>query len=956
MSNLFVFLGIVLLAHTHADHPLPYERDFPEVNFDFSVASRNAALYRLPQNVIPVEYDVYLDLYFDERTDRPYSYDGKVDIVIQAVEENVQQIVLHANVDTIHSVSLMRNNIPHPLNVANPVQIRPEYHFIIINLDEDLEVAVNYTLTIEYENEMNEGPMKRGIWRGWYIDDNGVERVYATTHFQPYNARQAFPCWDEPLFKAVFRLHISRPINYSGVFSNTGIEYIRLFENTRVQDNFFATPRMSSYLVTFLVSETFQVIAQDTTHNPPIRIIGRSNTVGMANRTLELTVKMTEFFDEYFEIPYSTLHPHLFNDHVSSPDWASAGTENWGMVSYRELYMITSPRETLMSVEHYSATLISHELAHKWFGNLITCYWWSNTWINEGFASYFGYIATNEVFGTYELDEHFNNRYLQTSLSFDSSVSTVPMNHEVNTPAEVTGHFGTISYSKAAAFLRMTVSMITKETFRKTCQYFLTDNAYEATNQTHLLNAFLKAISEDNTLSAYQHFNFTNYYNIWVNQPGYPILNVDIDHTTGDMSLSQERFFISSSATPTEQVTYPIPITYSTESSPTFGNLTPVYIMDVPNIVLTKNPGEEWVIFNNLQHGHYRVNYDERTWNLIADALYNNPNSTHYLNRAQIVDDVFALMRSGRMSYNFGFQILKFLRTEVNYHVWDPAISGYTWLRNRLRHLPEKQAEFDAFILSYLEHAIEYYGYETSSSESPTHTMTRQIILHFACQIGHEGCVRESRHRFVAYRNNQFVWVNIGVRRNVYVIGVKEGTDVDFEFMVNLANTTNYANDQLEMLRALGAAKDPLLLTRYLELTLTKFVRSHDKANSFTYALLGNQENANTVLQFVKNHIDEMRIAYVEDSPARPVHTCLSNLAAYLDGAGLQEYEAWLHSTQSDSAQYATAISAISSARANMQWGTTNADTVLAAARGGSTKVVMSLAMLLIMATLALVA
>uniref|UniRef100_A0A1E1WLG5 ERAP1-like C-terminal domain-containing protein n=1 Tax=Pectinophora gossypiella TaxID=13191 RepID=A0A1E1WLG5_PECGO len=201
-----------------------------------------------------------------------------------------------------------------------------------------------------------------------------------------------------------------------------------------------------------------------------------------------------------------------------------------------------------------------------------------------------------------------------------------------------------------------------------------------------------------------------------------------------------------------------------------------------------------------------------------------------------------------------------------------------------------------------------------------------------------------------------YSWVNIGVRRNVYVIGVKEGTDVDFEFMVNLANTTNYANDQLEMLRALGAAKDPLLLTRYLELTLTKFVRSHDKANSFTYALLGNQENANTVLQFVKNHIDEMRIAYVEDSPARPVHTCLSNLAAYLDGAGLQEYEAWLHSTQSDSAQYATAISAISSARANMQWGTTNADTVLAAARGGSTKVVMSLAMLLIMATLALVA
>nr|XP_026484265.1 uncharacterized protein LOC113392185 [Vanessa tameamea] len=961
MSWFFLSLAFLVLNTTNADNPLWIEEieELPE--FSAQSVSRSAdKVYRLPENVVPLEYDIFIDLYFAERTDRPFSFDGREFIVIQATEENVTNIVLHSNVDSINSITLLSDNGETVnLNLIEPYTLEPQYHFLRINLQQAMDLGRNYTLYIDYSNSMNDGPMKRGIWKGWYTDDEGVERIYAATHFQPYNARQAFPCWDEPLFKAVFKLHLSKPSSYIGTYSNTGIEntdtsnsFVTFsLENNRTRDNFLESPKMSSYLVTFLVSESFKVIASNTSFTPAIRIVGRSNTAGLGDHALDLTVKMTEYFDDYFKIPYSSLHPNLLNDHISSPDWASAGTENWGMVSYRELYLIIDPRETIMSVEHYATTLVSHELAHKWFGNLITCFWWSNTWINEGFASYFGYIAAHQMFPQYDLHEHFNSRYLQTSLNFDSGVTTVPLNHDVNSPAQVTGHFGTISYSKGAAFLRMLGDMITPGTFQKACQYFLLNNPYEATDQYDLYDAFAKAIDEDRTLNEYSNFNFTDFYRIWVNEAGYPLLTVEVNYITGEMALTQERFFLSASAGTTDQI-YPIPITYSSKAKPDFTNLTATYMLTSKQAIIQKEAADEWVIFNNQQHGHYRVNYDVKTWNLISEALLNDPESIHYLNRAQIVNDVFALMRANKLTYRFGFHIIKFLRNEINYHVWNPAISGYTWLRNRLRHLPESQATFDSYLLSYMDYVINTLGYEPASNESVTITLTRQEVLHFACTLGHEICIQNSRDKFISMRD-QGAWVDPRIRRHVYIAGVRQGGQQDFEFLLNRYRNSNFANDQLEILRALGATRDPQLLTRYLEFTLDKAVRSHDKATSFNYALLGNPENAHTVLQFVKNNINAIRVAYVEEAPPNPVHTALSNLAAYLDEAGLVEYQEWLRSTQTNTAQFNSAISAISSARNNMAWGTANVDMILNAARDSATNVMMSTLLISIMAVIA---
>ncbi|XP_060801842.1 membrane alanyl aminopeptidase [Amyelois transitella] len=950
MSKTTLFSLVLFLAFARGDfHQFAWGQpywvfDIPEMPEVITRGGEQA--YRLPKTVVPIIYDIYIHLFFDENEDSPFTYDGWESIIIQATAPNVTHIILHSNVDFIKRLNLYNEQgSPVRLNPILPFQTEPSYHFLIINLLSPLIVGVNYTLHIGYSGSINEGPMKKGIWRGWYIDDEGNERIYVTTHFQPYMTRQAFPCWDEPEFKAAFRLHLSAPRSYRGTFSNTGVEYFNFIGTDRIIEHFRLTPKMSPYLVTFLVSETFQVIAENSSFTPPIRIIGRSNIAGLGDHALDLVVKMTTFYDEYFQMPYSTLHENLTNDHVISPDWESAGTENWGMVSYRELFMIIDPRETIMSTEQYSATLASHELAHIWFGNLVTCQWWNNTWMNEGFASYFGYIGANEMFPEYRLDEQFNSRYLKNTLDFDSRTWSSPLNHAVYTPEQVTNNFGTISYSKGAVFVRMTADIITQETFRKACRYFLERNKFKPADQYDLLNAFSDAITEDNSLSIYQHFNFTEYYRVWVNEPGYPILNVNVNHVTGEMALHQQRFFISANTKTTGRI-YPIPITYSTARSADFENIRPIYMMSSERAVLNKTAGEEWVIFNHLQHGLYRVNYDDRTWDLIAEALRDTP--IHHLNRAQIVEDVFALMRSGRMTHSKGFYILQFLQAEINYHVWYVAINGYSWLRERLGHLPESLAEFDSYILGYMQNVIEAVDFEPSTNEEPTVSLTRQEVLQFACALGHKACVEDSISRFLAMRNG--TWIDPRIRKNVYMTGIRHGSTEDFDFLMNRLLNSNYANDQSEMLRGLASTTSPQLLLRYLNFTLTRDVRSHDKFNAFGYALVGDQESALTVLEFVKNNIDAIRVEYIEDAPLKPVHKALEYLAEHLNEKGLNDYENWLRTTQSKSLQYGSALSSIAMARGNLAWGTANAEDILTAARGGAVTVATSITLLIVMA------
>ncbi|KPJ05974.1 Membrane alanyl aminopeptidase [Papilio machaon] len=1077
--SLIIKLTILSVLSTVVKTDFPLEFDVPDVEVE---RSDSETMFRLPEDLDPIHYDAEITPYFEATSNREaFTFDGLVTIYVRAMKSGINSLIVQENVrEILHITVTDEANVPILLNLTNPFERLRQFHFLKINLRDGVTLENNrvYKLTIGYLGNINETPLSRGVFRGSYKGSDGRLHWYAATHLQPTNSRQVFPSFDEPGFKSTFNITIYRPIHFTESYSN-----MRIAESTvvgdRVKEVFHQTPRMSAYLVTFHISEEFTVIADNNDAARPYRILARPNARGQGEYALEVGPPLTRWFEEYFGIDYYTMGPDMKNDQIAVPDWASGATENWGFVSYRELRLLYEEGETNALDMESIATITAHELAHKWFGNLVTCRWWDNVWINEGFASYFEYFAMDGVDPSMELEAQFNVFYLQSALSADQSASTRALQHTVNTPAQVTGHFSGISYSKGASLLLMLKHFVTENTFRKALNYFLVDRSYEHAFPFHLYESFAKAVAEDSTvdrsinmtefirywveergypvlnvnvnmntglieltqerffisasaqttdqawhlpltyttgsnpdwnnlkasevmtgkthriqkearhewvifnlqqkegfsidyvlfisfsLRSYEHaypfhlyesfakavaedstvdrsINMTEFIRYWVEERGYPVLNVNVNMNTGLIELTQERFFISASAQTTDQAWH-LPLTYTTGSNPDWNNLKASEVMTGKTHRVQKEARHEWVIFNLQQKGIYRVNYDTHNWEMIASALKQNRESIHYLNRAQIVDDVFALMRSERITFNLGFQILEFLKNETNFFVWYPAISGFTWLRNRFLHLSDTLAEFDAILLGYLNAVVNELGYDVRPSDSHTTILNRFFILSFACNIGHEGCLNNAVEKFAALRTNG-VSVNPNLRRHVFCEGLRDGGYEDWRFLYQRRLNSNNMGDQVAMLRALGCTTNERAIQEFLQMVLSDDVKAQDRVNALTFLYMGDRNNAKIALQFVKQRVDDIRRAVV--LPAW-FDNVLINLASYLDEEGLQDMETWLRANQATIPEFQTGLNAITSARTNMQWGTDRASAILRAARGSAAIAVPTIMLLL---------
>ncbi|KPJ03375.1 Membrane alanyl aminopeptidase [Papilio xuthus] len=928
----------VLLTFVKTDFPLDF--DVPDVEIERSDAE---TMFRLPEDLDPIHYDAEIIPYFEATSNREaFTFDGLVTIYVRATRSGINSLIVQENVrEILHITVTDEANVPILLNPMNPFERLRQFHFLRINLGDGVTLENNrvYKLTIGYLGNINETPLSRGVFRGSYKGSDGRIHWYAATHLQPTNSRQVFPSFDEPGFKSTFNITIYRPIHFTESYSN-----MRIAESTvvgdRVKEVFHQTPRMSAYLVTFHISEEFTVIADNNDAARPYRILARPNARGQGEYALEVGPPLTRWFEDYFGIDYYTMGPDMKNDQIAVPDWASGATENWGFVSYREVRLLYEEGETNALDKKYIGTITAHELAHKWFGNLVTCRWWDNVWINEGFASYFEYFAMDGVDPSMELEAQFNLFYLQSALSADQSASTRALQHTVNTPAQVTGHFSGISYSKGASLLLMLKHFVTENTFRKALNYFLVDRSYEHAFPFHLYQSFAKAVAEDSTVD--RSINMTEFMRYWVEERGYPVLNVNVNMNTGLIELTQERFFISASAQTTDQAWH-LPLTYTTGSNPDWNNLKASEVMTGKTHRIQKEARHEWVIFNLQQKGIYRVNYDTHNWEMIASALKQNRENIHYLNRAQIVDDVFALMRSERITFNLGFQILEFLKDETNFFVWYPAVSGFTWLRNRFLHLPDTLAEFDAILLGYLNAVINELGYDVRPADTHTTILNRFFILAYACNIGHEGCLNNAVEKFTALRTNG-VSVNPNLRRHVFCEGLRDGGYEDWRFLYQRRLNSNNMGDQVAMLRALGCTTNERAIQEFLQMVLSDDVKAQDRVNALTFLYMGDRNNAKVALQFVKQRVNDIRRAVV--LPAW-FDNVLINLASYLDEEGLQDMEAWLRANQATVPEFQTGLNAITSARTNMQWGTDRASAILRAARGSAAIVVPTIMLLL---------
>nr|AIK67332.1 aminopeptidase N [Plutella xylostella] len=935
-----------LLALAWADFPI--DADFLSDIVD--TRNDDDVKYRLPESLDPVHCEIEITPHFDDTADRPaFSFDGIVTIYVIAKEDGINSLILQENVREIGAITVTEENGRLiDLNPSSPVERLTEYQFLKINLRSGVTLSKNgkYTIRIEYVGHMNETPLSRGMFRGSYVGKDGKTHWYAATHLQPTHSRQLFPSFDEPGFKSTFKIIVNRPANFADTHSNMYAESRSEPINGLVKEVFYTTPRMSAYLVTIHISDEFTIIADNGDAKRPYRILARPDAANQGQYALEVGPPLTKWLEEYLGKPYYEMAENMKNDQIASPFWASGATENWGLVTYRELRLLYEEGETNAVDKMSIGTITAHELGHKWFGNLVTARWWDNVWINEGYASYFEYFAMDAVDKSMDLADQFNIMYTQSALATDSSASTRALQHTVNTPTQVSGHFSGISYSKGAALLNMLKHFLGENTFKKSLNYYLDEMKYEYANPDDVFRGFARAVQEDGALTQFTNVNITDFLSDWVYEPGYPVINVDINMNTGNIYIEQERFFTTTGSS--NQV-WPLPLTYTSASSPDWSNTKASHVMTGKSYNITKTPAHEWTIFNVKQNGYYRVNYDTHNWELIAEALQKDVNAIHYLNRAQIVDDVFALMRSGRMTHALGFQILDFLKKDVSYYSWYPAISGFNWLRNRFLHLPDVLAEFDEILYKYLDAVVTNLGYEAADSNEPlTRTLNRFYVMSFACNIGHEGCVQHATQKYTEMVNGGKVDPNI--RRHVYCTGLRQGSLAQWKVLQVLYLASNNQADEVVKLRGLGCTSDEQAVKEYLEMVLTDAVKAQDRVNAFTYLYMGDRGNAQKALQFIKTNHNQIREAVVGSVR---FNTVLANLAAYTDEEGLQDMESWLEENKDSIPEYSVGVSAVASARANMAWGTQNADSILKAARG-SAAMVLPTALLLIASLFAL--
>ncbi|XP_041764059.1 membrane alanyl aminopeptidase-like [Anopheles merus] len=769
--------------------------------------------YRLNDDVWPTHYDIEIKPYLEQEGNKAqFTFDGSAKITVATQKQNVMQIKLHMARMDISAWSVTRKS-DNTIIPTLPQTYDQETQILTLPLSSALQANVEYVLSFTYVGNMDDD--MHGFYRSYYWED-GVKVWMGSTQFQQTHARRAFPCFDEPRFKATFQLKINHKTQYN-VYSNTAIVGTAVAEVGRSLTTFGVTPSMSSYLIAFIVAP-YQINDRDG-----MGILARPQAQNQTQYSLDVGIKLLKALEEWIDYPYASVAGMTRMYMAAVPDFSAGAMENWGLLTYRETNILYRSDDSTSMQQHRIAAVISHEIAHQWFGDLVTCEWWDVTWLNEGFARYYQYYGTALVETEWDLDHQFVVEQLQSVMQMDSLRSTHPMTHPVYTQAQASGIFDSISYNKGAVMLRMMEHYLTTETFKTALRAYIKDRAFKTTRPEDLFSA----------LNRYDP-NARSYMEPWTVQPGYPLVTVT-SHDTG-FTVTQKRFLVNE-PDHNEQTAWPLPITFATKASE-FSITRPAFYTGMTfDIPMPGASDVEYFILNNQQVGYYRVNYDAILWGKISKALHSEGfGGIHVLNRAQIVDDLFNLARGDVVPYGTALEILEYLKEETEYAPWLAAVNGLTTLSRRIHADDEKL--FAAHILDIFSKAYDIVKFQApTATERRIFTYMRQNVLQWACNYGHEECSKAAVAEFHRYHQNPSVKVHPDLRQVVYCEGIRKGSTEEFEFLWNQYLTTNVATEQILILQGLGCVSSSELITDMLNGIASPHVRSQDKNNAFTYVI-----------------------------------------------------------------------------------------------------------------------
>ncbi|CAH0725367.1 unnamed protein product, partial [Brenthis ino] len=800
--------------------------------------------YVLPGESRPTLYDI--SLFFDPSNGT--SFLGNVSIRI-IPERNTQQIVLHAMEMQITRIELY-SEASQTENLMRTYSLTNDTQFLTVESNTLLLQSQVYILKVEYV-----GTYSRNMF-GVYVSNyqyNDQSYNLVTSQLQPTYARSAFPCYDEPHLKAIFRTTIYAPPQYLVVRSNMPLRndtskpdvpgYVRHeFEDTYV---------MSTYLIAFLVSNfeyiTNEPVNAQTIYPVPFRIYSRRGTQNTAEFALNFGQQNMKEFQNYIQFPYAL--PKI--DKVAVPDFAAGAMENWGLVIYREVALLVQEGVTTTATRQNIGRIICHENMHMWFGNEVSPQSWTYTWLNEGFANFFENFGTDLVYPTWRMMDQYVLA-MQNVMQSDAVLSVNPMTHPVFTPSEIIGTFNAVAYQKSGSVIRMMQHFLTPEIFRNGLIIYIRANFRQYARPSNLYQALQEALdASSHNIAA----PIAIIMQRWTEQGGFPVLTVRRSSPSAQsISVHQERYLTDPSLSSTDN--WHVPFNWVLSTNPDFTDTspqawlfpgTPALAVDIPGFNQS-----EWYIVNKQQTGYYRVNYDEANWRALANVLQRSHGTIHLLNRAQIIDDSFNLARNGRLEYDIAFEVSRYLINETDYIPWGAANAAFSYLDIVLSG-SEAYRLFQQHVLTLTAPLYDQLGFIAGSGEEHVTPFHRNIILDYNCRYGNQQCVSRSQELLQQLRDNPNQPLNPDVQTVVFCSGLRGGSADNFYFLWDRYSASQDSSERSTILNALGCTSNATLREFFLNQVLddNSPVRDQDRHSIIVSTINASPENMEAALDFV---------------------------------------------------------------------------------------------------------
>ncbi|KAJ0414679.1 peptidase family M1-domain-containing protein [Aspergillus carlsbadensis] len=750
----------------------------------------------LPTNVKPVHYDLTLEPNFET-----FKYDGTVVIDLQVVEDTTS-ISLNSTEIDIHTATVSAQG--SVVSSSPEISLNKDKQEATIKFADTIPAGSSAQLKLTFTGTLNDN--MAGFYRSSYKSSNGETKYIATTQMEPTDARRAFPCFDEPALKAKFTVSLIADKSMT-CLGNMDVESEKELDGGKKIVKFGVSPVMSTYLVAFIVGHLNYIETKD--FRVPVRVYATPDQdIEHGRFSLDLAARTLAFYEKAFDSDF----PLPKMDMVAVPDFSAGAMENWGLITYRVVDVLLDEKTSGASRKERIAETVQHELAHQWFGNLVTMDFWDGLWLNEGFATWMSWYSCNSFYPEWKVWQSYVIDNLQSALSLDSLRSSHPIEVPVKRADEINQIFDAISYSKGSSVLRMISKYLGEETFLQGVRDYIRKHAYGNTQTGDLWFALANASGKP----------VEEVMDIWTKNVGFPVVTVTENPSTSSIKVKQNRFLRTGDVRPEEDTTiFPVMLGLRTKQG-----------ID-EDTLLSDREGEFKVPdldFFKLNADHsaiYRTSYTPERLAKLGEAAKAGLLTVE--DRAGMIADAGALAASGYQSTSGLLSLLTGFDNESEFVVWNEILTRVGALRAAwIFEDAQTRDALEAFQRSLVSEKAHTLGWEFKSDDGHILQQFKALLFSAAGMAGDKTVVKAAQDMFQRYAAGDYSAIHPNIRGSVFSIVLKNGGEKEYKAVYDRFRHAPTSDEQTTALRCLGTAEDPALIQRTLGLALGDEVKNQD--------------------------------------------------------------------------------------------------------------------------------